>query len=226
MVHGTRDTVNRILDHPDIASVSFVGSGARQPRGGCWLGMCTCRPICWSTSTADSALLSLPPSPPQADSAGRYIYERGCANGKRVQANMGAKNHAVIMPDAPLDATVSALAGAAFGAAGQRCMAISAAVFVGGTGPYRQALVDKAKSLKVGVGGERSMCVAAASAPREPATAGRPAPPASLPPPPPHAQVSAGWEAGADIGPVISPEAKQRIERLIAGGIREVRVAC
>lgn len=64
---------------------------------------------------------------------------------------MGAKNHAVIMPDAPLESTVAALTGAAFGAAGQRCMAISAAVFVGGMGRYRQALVDKAKSLKARV---------------------------------------------------------------------------
>lgn len=62
-----------------------------------------------------------------SDAAGKYIYERGAANGKRVQSNQGAKNHAVIMPDADVDSTVKALAGAAFGAAGQRCMAISAA---------------------------------------------------------------------------------------------------
>ena len=65
------------------------------------------------------------------------------------QANLGAKNHAVIMPDANREATVNALAGAAFGAAGQRCMAISAAVFVGGIGPLKDALVAKAASLKV-----------------------------------------------------------------------------
>jgi malonate-semialdehyde dehydrogenase (acetylating)/methylmalonate-semialdehyde dehydrogenase len=63
---------------------------------------------------------------------------------------MGAKNHAVIMPDADLDTTVAALTGAAFGAAGQRCMAISAAVFVGGVGRYKEALVAAAKGLKVG----------------------------------------------------------------------------
>jgi len=68
----------------------------------------------------------------------------------RRQANLGAKNHAVIMPDANKEATVNALAGAAFGAAGQRCMAISAAVFVGGIGPWKDALVAKAASLKVG----------------------------------------------------------------------------
>ncbi len=66
-----------------------------------------------------------------------------------VQSNMGAKNHAVIMPDADVDSTVKALTGAAFGAAGQRCMAISAAVFVGGFERWRQPLLDAAKTLKV-----------------------------------------------------------------------------
>ncbi|KAI3426382.1 hypothetical protein D9Q98_008753 [Chlorella vulgaris] len=141
VVHGTNDTVNAILDHPDIAAVSFVGSNA----------------------------------------AGKHIYQRGCANGKRVQANMGAKNHAVVLPDANVEATVAALTGAAFGAAGQRCMAISAAVFVGGMGPYRAALLEKAKGLKL----------------------------------------NAGWEEGADLGPVISPQAQQRIEGLIASGVKQ-----
>lgn len=139
VVHGTHDTVNAILDHPDIKAVSFVGS----------------------------------------DAAGEHVYRRGCASGKRVQANMGAKNHAVVMPDADFDATVSALTGAAFGAAGQRCMAISAAVFVGGMGKYKDALIEKAKGLKV----------------------------------------NAGWEAGTDVGPLISKEAKARVERLIQSGV-------
>ncbi|GAB4817377.1 hypothetical protein N2152v2_004423 [Parachlorella kessleri] len=141
IVHGTHDTVNRILDHPDIKAISFVGS----------------------------------------NNAGRYIYSRGSANGKRVQANKGAKNHAVVLPDANFDSTVNALTGAAFGAAGQRCMAISAAVFVGGMGRYKEALVEKAKSLKV----------------------------------------SAGWEPGTDLGPVISKESKARIESLIGSGISQ-----
>lgn len=64
---------------------------------------------------------------------------------------MGAKNHAVIMPDAHKEATINALAGAAFGAAGQRCMAVSAAVFVGGIGPWKDALIAKANSLKVSI---------------------------------------------------------------------------
>ena len=65
------------------------------------------------------------------DMAGHHIHARGTANGKRVQANLGAKNHVTIMPDANKDATLNALCGAAFGAAGQRCMALSAALFVG-----------------------------------------------------------------------------------------------
>ncbi|MBC8339647.1 MAG: CoA-acylating methylmalonate-semialdehyde dehydrogenase [Rhodospirillales bacterium] len=62
---------------------------------------------------------------------GKYIYATGCANGKRVQALCGAKNHMVVMPDADMDQTVDALMGAAYGSAGERCMAISVAVVVG-----------------------------------------------------------------------------------------------
>ena len=66
---------------------------------------------------------------------GRYIYETGCQNGKRVQALCGAKNHMVIMPDADMDQAVDAVMGAAYGSAGERCMAVSVAVTVGeGTG--------------------------------------------------------------------------------------------
>jgi len=78
-----------------------------------------------------------------------HVYNRACAKGKRVQSNMGAKNHAVIMPDADVDSTVAALTGASFGAAGQRCMAISAAVFVGGMGKFQEPLLKAAQSLKV-----------------------------------------------------------------------------
>lgn len=142
VVHGTHDTVNRILDHRDIKAISFVGS----------------------------------------DSAGAYIYARGAASGKRVQSNMGAKNHAVILPDANFDQAVNALTGAAFGAAGQRCMAISAAVFVGGMSQqWKDALIQKAQGLKV----------------------------------------TAGHEASADVGPLISPEAKARVERLVGSGVAQ-----
>lgn len=114
IVHGAKDTVNRILDHPDIRAVAFVGSNA----------------------------------------AGKHVVERSAATGKRVQANMGAKNHAVVLPDAHHEATISALVGAAFGAAGQRCMAVSAAVFVGGFSSWKDALIAKAKGLKVTAGHE------------------------------------------------------------------------
>merc|ERR1719204_1798364 len=66
-----------------------------------------------------------------SDQAGTYIYERGTKNNKRVQSNMGAKNHGVIMPDANKEMTLNQLVGAAFGAAGQRCMALTTAGFVG-----------------------------------------------------------------------------------------------
>ena len=66
-----------------------------------------------------------------------------------VQANTGAKNHAVVMPDADVASTVKALTGAAFGAAGQRCMAISAVVFVGGAQQWQEALLEHARTLRV-----------------------------------------------------------------------------
>lgn len=111
-----------------------------------------------------------------SDAGGKHVYSRACANGKRVQANTGAKNHAVIMPDANMEQAVNALAGAAFGAAGQRCMAISVAVFVGGmSADFKTKLVEKAKSLKV----------------------------------------NAGWEPGAEVGPLISAAAKDRVCSII-----------
>jgi len=109
------------------------------------------------------------------DAAGRHIYNRGSANGKRVQCNMGAKNHGVIMPDANKDHTVNQLVGAAFGAAGQRCMALTTAVVVGEANKWLEEVADKAAKLKL----------------------------------------SAGHESDADIGPVISPSSKARIENLI-----------
>lgn len=87
-----------------------------------------------------------------SDQAGKYIYERANRNGKRVQCNMGAKNHGVIMPDANKENTLNQLAGAAFGAAGQRCMALSTAVFVGEANDWISDLVARAQSLKVNAG--------------------------------------------------------------------------
>lgn len=116
-----------------------------------------------------------------SDQAGQYIYERGSKNGKRVQSNMGAKNHGVIMPDANKEHTLNQLVGAAFGAAGQRCMALSTAVFVGEAKNWLPDLIERAKKLKV----------------------------------------NAGHEPGTDLGPVISPKAKERILKLVESGIKE-----
>ncbi|KXS15529.1 mitochondrial methylmalonate-semialdehyde dehydrogenase [Gonapodya prolifera JEL478] len=87
-----------------------------------------------------------------SDRAGQYIYARGNANGKRVQSNMGAKNHGVVVPDANKNHTLNQLVGAAFGAAGQRCMALSTAVFVGESQEWIPELVERAKKLNVGHG--------------------------------------------------------------------------
>ena len=112
IVHGDKEMVDGILDHPDIKAVSFVGS----------------------TPIAE------------------YVYQRGTAKGKRVQALGGAKNHMVILPDADLDQVADALMGAGYGSAGERCMAISVAVPVGKE--TADALVAKLKprveSLKIG----------------------------------------------------------------------------
>jgi malonate-semialdehyde dehydrogenase (acetylating)/methylmalonate-semialdehyde dehydrogenase len=84
-------------------------------------------------------------------SVAKYVYQTGTANGKRVQAAGGAKNHLIIMPDADMDQTVKALAASAYGCAGQRCMAGSLAVAVGGAGdPLVQGLVQHASAMKVG----------------------------------------------------------------------------
>ncbi|BFZ55895.1 aldehyde dehydrogenase (NADP(+)) ald6 [Savitreella phatthalungensis] len=110
-----------------------------------------------------------------SDKAGQYIYSRGTANGKRVQANLGAKNHGILMPDANRNHALNALSGAAFGAAGQRCMALSTLVCVGETKDWLPDLIERAKNLKC----------------------------------------TGGFEQGADLGPVISPHSKARIEGLI-----------
>jgi malonate-semialdehyde dehydrogenase (acetylating)/methylmalonate-semialdehyde dehydrogenase len=111
VVHGDRECVDSLLDHPNVAAISFVGSTA----------------------------------------IAKYIYERGTANGKRVQSAGGAKNHIIIMPDAEMDQTVKALAASAFGCAGQRCMASSVAVTVGKAGdPVVENLVEYAGKMRVG----------------------------------------------------------------------------
>jgi len=113
VVHGDREMVDAILDHPDIAAVSFVGS----------------------TEVA------------------RHVYARGAAAGKRVQAMGGAKNHGIVLPDADLDQVVSDLVGAAFGSAGERCMALPVVVPVGEktAEALRARLVPAIHALRVGV---------------------------------------------------------------------------
>jgi malonate-semialdehyde dehydrogenase (acetylating) / methylmalonate-semialdehyde dehydrogenase len=113
VVHGDKVAVDAILDAPEVAAVSFVGS----------------TPIA------------------------RYIHERGTGNGKRVQALGGAKNHAIILPDADVDFAADHLAAAAFGSAGERCMAISAAVAVGSAADaIVTAVNERARAVKVGSG--------------------------------------------------------------------------
>ena len=83
---------------------------------------------------------------------GTHVYQRASQAGKRVQCMMGAKNHAIVLPDANKEQALNQLVGAGFGAAGQRCMAISVAVLVGEAQGWIPELVAKAKSLKVGPG--------------------------------------------------------------------------
>ncbi|RHW25034.1 methylmalonate-semialdehyde dehydrogenase (CoA acylating) [Nocardioides immobilis] len=142
VVHGDKEAVDAILDHPDVAAVSFVGS----------------TPIA------------------------RYIHQRATENGKRVQALGGAKNHAIVLPDADLDFASDHLVAAAFGSAGERCMAISAAVAVGRTGDALvEAVNAKARAVVVG----------------------------------------SGRDAASEMGPVVTPAARERIVGLIDAGERQ-----
>jgi malonate-semialdehyde dehydrogenase (acetylating) / methylmalonate-semialdehyde dehydrogenase len=86
---------------------------------------------------------------------GEHVYKLASNHGKRAQCMMGAKNHAVIMPDANKEQSLNALVGAGFGAAGQRCMAVSVAVLVGDANQWIPDIVAKAKSLKVNAGSEK-----------------------------------------------------------------------
>jgi len=113
VVHGDKEMVDAILDHPAISAVSFVGS-------------------------SDIA---------------HYVYRRGVDAGKRVQAMGGAKNHGIVMPDADLDQVVADLSGAAFGSAGERCMALPVVVPVGDktADALRAKLIPAIEKLRVGV---------------------------------------------------------------------------
>jgi len=112
----------------------------------------------------------------------QYIYETGAHHGKRVQALGGAKNHMVVMPDADIEQAVDALVGAAYGSAGERCMAISVAVLVGGVADrIVPMLAERAKALKV----------------------------------------KNGMELDAEMGPIVTRQALERIEGYIETGIKE-----
>ena len=113
VVHGDREAVERLIDHPDVAALSFVGS----------------------TPVA------------------RHVYESATARGKRVQALGGAKNHMVVLPDADVGAAADAAVSAAYGSAGERCMAVSVAVAVGDVGDDLVAAIgDRLGKIVVGPG--------------------------------------------------------------------------
>ena len=113
VVHGDRVAVDRLLEHPDIAAISFVGS----------------TPIA------------------------RHVYETATRHGKRVQALGGAKNHMVVLPDADLDMAADAAVSAAYGSAGERCMAISQVVAVGDVGDALiEAIRERIARIRVGDG--------------------------------------------------------------------------
>jgi malonate-semialdehyde dehydrogenase (acetylating)/methylmalonate-semialdehyde dehydrogenase len=140
LVHGGKDTVDALLDHPDVRAISFVGS----------------------TPVA------------------RSVYARAAANGKRAQCQGGAKNPIVVLPDADMEMTTKITADSAFGCAGQRCLASSVVIAVGGAGSvFTPQIADAAASRKVGY----------------------------------------GLDSGVEMGPVISPESRERIEGLIERGL-------
>jgi malonate-semialdehyde dehydrogenase (acetylating)/methylmalonate-semialdehyde dehydrogenase len=115
VVHGQKEAVDRILEHPDIAAVSFVGSTA----------------------------------------IARHVYVTGTQHGKRVQALGGAKNHMLVLPDADVDVAADAAVSAAYGSAGERCMAISVVVAVGAVAdPLVSAIESRIGSIVVGDGAD------------------------------------------------------------------------
>jgi malonate-semialdehyde dehydrogenase (acetylating) / methylmalonate-semialdehyde dehydrogenase len=142
LVHGGKESVDTLLDHPDVKAISFVGS----------------------TPVA------------------KYIYKRGAANGKRVQAQGGAKNPVIVMPDAEIEMTARIIADSVYGCAGQRCLAASNIIIAGDSkGDIKEALVEAAKKKTTGF----------------------------------------GLDEGIEMGPVITPESKSRIENLINKGVEE-----
>jgi malonate-semialdehyde dehydrogenase (acetylating)/methylmalonate-semialdehyde dehydrogenase len=97
--------------------------------------------------------------------AGEYIFTEGSKHGKRVQSNMGAKNHCIVLPDADKEDTLNAISGATFGSTGQRCMALAVVVLVGDAQKWVPDLVEKAKSLKIGPGHDETVDIAPLNSP-------------------------------------------------------------
>ncbi|WP_421809965.1 CoA-acylating methylmalonate-semialdehyde dehydrogenase [Flagellimonas sp.] len=142
LVHGGKESVDAILEHPNIKAISFVGS----------------------TPVA------------------RYIYSKGTANGKRVQAQGGAKNPVVVLPDADIEMSTKIIADSVYGCAGQRCLAASTIITVGDSKKeIKDAIYEHVKTRTTGYGGNEDV----------------------------------------SMGPVITPESKNRIEGLIQKGIDE-----
>lgn len=112
LVHGGKETVDAILEHPEIKAISFVGSS----------------------------------------NIAKYVYSRGAANGKRVQAQGGAKNPIVILPDADIEMSVQIVTDSVYGCAGQRCLAASNIITVGDDGNIKEALYESAKKRTTGFG--------------------------------------------------------------------------
>lgn len=142
LVNGGPDTVNALLDHPDVKAVSFVGS----------------------TPVA------------------RHVYARSAANGKRVQAQGGAKNPLVIMPDADVDMTTQIVIDSVFGNAGQRCLAAATMILVGEAKEIFLPAFREAAAARV---------------------------------------VGCGLDDGVQMGPVINPQSKTRIEGIIDKGLHD-----
>jgi malonate-semialdehyde dehydrogenase (acetylating) / methylmalonate-semialdehyde dehydrogenase len=112
LVHGGKETVDALLDHPEIKALSFVGSS----------------------------------------SIAKYVYSRAAANGKRVQAQGGAKNPVVILPDADIEMSVQIITDSVYGCAGQRCLAASNIITVADKGNIKEALYESAKKRTTGFG--------------------------------------------------------------------------
>ena len=142
LVHGGKETVDALIEHPDVKAISFVGSTA----------------------------------------VARYIYAQAAAHGKRAQCQGGAKNAAIVLEDADMAMTSTIVADSAYGCAGQRCLANSLAITVGGASDvFKEAMAEEARTRRV----------------------------------------TYGLNEESQMGPVITPESKSRIERLIGEAEQE-----